>query len=139
MTAKEELRAYKYKQDKVQYCLEEYRKYKDRATQMISILSDMPRNPSPSNKNETYIVEMADISREYEKAWLEAEKEKIQIENRINSIGGLYATILRKRYIEGLTLEQISTEENYSYIHIRRMHGEALEYYRKKYIKDDTK
>lgn len=37
-----------------------------------------------------------------------------------------YRDVLEKRYISGETWEQIAVEMNYSYMHICRLHGEAL-------------
>ena len=37
-----------------------------------------------------------------------------------------YRDVLDKRYISGETWEQIAVEMNYSYMHICRLHGEAL-------------
>lgn len=37
-----------------------------------------------------------------------------------------YRTVLEKRYIGCKTWEQIAVEMNYSYMHICRLHGEAL-------------
>ena len=48
MTAKEELNQYKYKLKKVDETLEEYKKFKDRATKMTAIISE---NPQRSNLN----------------------------------------------------------------------------------------
>lgn len=43
MTAKEELSQFKYIRKRVDEALEEYEKYKDRATKITSVLSDMPK------------------------------------------------------------------------------------------------
>ena len=79
MTAKEELLQYKYAREKVEETLEEYQKYKDRAEKMTSIISNMPRGTSSSDKVADNAVKMADLSAEYEKRWLEAENKKLDI------------------------------------------------------------
>ena len=38
-------------------------------------------------------------------------------------------SILYLKYIRGITLYDISRELNYSYIHIKRLHQEAIEKY----------
>ena len=56
-----------------------------------------------------------------------------KIINEIQSLDSyVYSSILYKRYVEYKTLEEIAVEMNYSYIHIRRMHGYALQEFRKK-------
>lgn len=131
MTAKEELLQYKYAREKVQETLEEYQKYKDRAEKMTSIISDMPRGTSSSDKVADNAVKMADLSAEYEKRWLEAENKKLEIEKNIDSMEEPYRILLHKRYVEGKTLEEISTLMNYSFDRVRHMHGEALLKYEK--------
>lgn len=131
MTAKEELLQYKYAREKVQETLEEYQKYKDRAEKMTSIISDMPRGTSSSDKVADNATEMADLSAEYEKRWLEAENKKLEIEKNIDLVEEPYRILLHKRYVEGKTLEEISTLMNYSFDRVRHMHGEALLRYKK--------
>ena len=131
MTAKEELLQYKYARKKVDETLEEYQKYKDRAEKMTSIISDMPRGTSSSDKVADNAVKMADLSAEYEKRWLEAENKKLEIEKNIDLVEEPYRILLHKRYVEGKTLEEISTLMNYSFDRVRHMHGEALLKYEK--------
>lgn len=131
MTAKEELLQYKYARKKVDEALEEYEKYKIRAEKVTTILSGMPRGTSNSNKVEDNAVKMADISKEYEKRWFLAEKEKLRIEKNIDKVEEPYRTILHKRYIEDKKLEEIATQMNYSFDRVRHMHGEALLKYEK--------
>lgn len=131
MTAKEELLQYKYAREKVEETLEEYQKYKDRAEKMTSIISDVPRGTSSSDKVADNAVEMADLSAEYEKRWLEAENKKLEIEKNIDLVEEPYRILLHKRYVEGKTLEEISTLMNYSFDRVRHMHGEALLKYEK--------
>lgn len=138
MTAKEELSQYKYARKKVEETLEEYERYKTRAEKVTSIVSDMPRGTSNSNKVEDNAVMMADISREYEKRWFEAEKEKLRIEQNIDRVREPYRTLLHKRYIEELNFEKIADDMGYSYVRITHLHGEALLEYEKMTTQDKT-
>ena len=134
MTAKEELSQFKYIRKRVDEALEEYEKYKDRATKMTSVLSDMPKGGKSSDKVADNAVKMADISRIYEERWLEAERYKLKVEDRINEIDEPYRTLLHMKYVEGKTLEEISTKIGYSFDRVRHLHGIAL----LKYNKVDT-
>lgn len=138
MTAKEELLQYKYARKKVDEALEEYEKYKTRAEKMTTIISDMPKSTSNANKVEDNAVEMADISRIYEERWLEAEKEKLEVEQKIEKVEEPYRTILHKRYVEELNFEKIADEMGYSYVRITHLHGEALIEYEKLTTHDKT-
>lgn len=45
----------------------------------------------------------------------------------------IYKDILRKRYIERLSLEEIAVKKHYSYRHTTRMHGAALQAFAEQY------
>lgn len=49
-----------------------------------------------------------------------------------------YSELLYRRYVNDMSLEEIAVAMNYSYIHIRRMHGWALSKFQKKYLNDTT-
>ena len=130
MTAKEELLQYKYAREKVQETLEEYQKYKDRAEKMTSIISNMPRGTSSSDKVADNAVKMADLSAEYEKRWLEAENKKLEIEKNIDLVEEPYRTILYMKYVQGKKLEEIAYKMNANYTYICEQHGVALKKYK---------
>ena len=72
----------------------------------------------------------ADISRKIER-FLQL---KHKIINEIQSLdNAVYASILYKRYVEYKSLEEIAVEMNYSYIHIKRLHGYALLEFKKRF------
>ena len=129
MTAKEELLQYKYAREKVNETLEEYQKYKDRAEKMTSIISDMPRRTSSSDKVADNAVKMADLSAEYEKRWLEAENKKLEIEKNIDLVEEPYRIILYMKYVQGKKLEEIAYKLNANYTYICEQHGIALKKY----------
>ena len=131
MTAKEELSQYKYKRKKVDETLEEYQKYKTRAEKMTSIISDSPsRTNLTSDKVGDNASIMADLEKEYEQRWIDAEYEKLNIEKIINMVEEPYRTILHMRYIEDLPLMEVATKLNYnSYTYACEQHGIALKKY----------
>ena len=72
----------------------------------------------------------ADISRKIEK-YLQL---KHKIINEVQSLdNAVYVNILYKRYVEYKSLEEIAVEMNYSYIHIKRLHGYALLEFKKRF------
>ena len=131
MTAKEELSQYKYAREKVNETLEEYKKYKDRATKMSAIMSDMPRSSGGnSDKVGTNSAIMADLSIQYEQRWINAERERLRIENNIDKVEEPYRTLLHMRYIEDVPLFEIASRLKYkSYTYACEQHGEALKKY----------
>lgn len=66
------------------------------------------------------------------------EKREIIIDQILALQDKRYVEILYKRYIEGKRLEQIACECNYSYDHIRRIHGQALQAFTKIFLKHAT-
>ena len=52
---------------------------------------------------------------------------RIEIERAIGTVqDDTQRRLLRRKYINGLTLEQIAVEMHYSYVHTCRIHGYAL-------------
>ena len=130
LTTKEELSQYKFILKRVNETLQEYEEYKLRAEKMTAIISD---NPSHSNKVSDKVGDnaskMADLEKEYQNKWLDAERMRLDLVDNINKIDEPYRTLLMARYIQDKTLEQISVDMNYSYEYIRHLHGEALQKY----------
>lgn len=123
MTAKEKLRQYKFKRDKVEQALEEYQRYKTRAEKMTAIMSEVPsRTNKTSDKVGDNAILMADLSREYEQRWIIAEQERLSLIDNINQIEEPYRTILFMRYVEDMSLEAIAAQLNYSYSIVAHMH-----------------
>lgn len=66
----------------------------------------------------------ADISRKIER-FLQL---KHKIINEIQSLdNAVYVNILYKRYVEYKSLDEIAEKMNYSYVHMKRLHGYALQ------------
>lgn len=127
MTAKDELNQYRYMRNRVEETLEEYEKYKSRAEKMTATLSDTPgRTNIIGDKVGTNASIMADLEKEYEQRWIDAEYKKLEIEKKIDKVEEPYRTLLHKRYIEGSCFERIADEMGYTYNSITHMHGDAL-------------
>lgn len=123
MTAKEKLRQYKFKRDKVEQALEEYQRYKTRAEKMTAIMSEVPsRTNKTSDKVGDNAILMADLSKEYEQRWIIAEQERLSLIDSINQIEEPHRTILFMRYVEDMSLEAIAAQLNYSYSIVAHMH-----------------
>ncbi len=50
-----------------------------------------------------------------------------EIKKTIEAVPEPYSTLLYERYINGKTWEQVAVDMNYSYMHICRLHGAALQ------------
>lgn len=76
MNAKEELSQYKFKVKRVYEALEEYERFKDRATKMTAAFWETTgRTNITSDKVGENAAALADLKAEWEKRWIEAERE----------------------------------------------------------------
>lgn len=91
---------------------------------------------SPKDRMPDDVSRIVDLESEIHK---DIQKLLILKNKIINEIQGLsnpvYIEILYKRYVEYKSLEEIAGEMRYSYIHVRRMHGYALQSFRKQFEK----
>ena len=98
-----------------------------RAQKITPTLSDMPKSQSGANRLELAvedIVENADKLAEKIREMLHAKEE---IEQVIDSLeDDTLREIMKYRYINMMTWEQIAFKMHYSYVHICRLHGRAL-------------
>lgn len=132
MTAKEELKQYRYARYKVDDALLEYQKYKTRAEKMTSVISGEPKGGGiRSDKVGDNASAMADMAREYEQRWIQAEQSKLELEKRLDKIPEPHRTLLHLRYIENKDFNEIAEGMNYSYVRVTHLHGEALMIYEK--------
>lgn len=133
MNAKRILLQYRGKLQKVDDILEEYELYKTRAEKMTTIISETSsRTNQTSDKVGQYAVLMADLSKEYEKRWLDAERERLNIIDTINELDEPYRQLLFLRYIRCLDLPTIADTMCYSLDRINHLHGTALKEYERR-------
>jgi DNA-directed RNA polymerase specialized sigma24 family protein len=132
--AKEILMQYRYKLQKVDHTLEEYQMYKTRAEKMTSIISDTAsRTNTASDKVGDYASIMADLSKEYERRWIEAEQERLRIIDTINALDEPYSRVLFLRYVRCYDFIKTADEIGYSLDHTNHLHGIALQKYERRY------
>ena len=84
------------------------------------------------------VAKILEIEENIVKQCKEMEKEKHKMIDEIGSLKNpLHVSILFKRYIEFKSIEKIADELNYSCVHIKRCHGDALNEF-EKVIPNDT-
>lgn len=130
MNAKDELNQYRFKVKKAEEAREEYDKFMTRATKMTAAFGETTgRTNITSDKVGENAAALADLKAEWEKRWIEAERERLEIVNNINHIEEPYRTVLMERYIHEKNFEEISIDMKYSYAWTTHLHGDALEKY----------
>lgn len=133
MSAKDELRRYQAKIKDVDRTIKEYEKFMTRATKMTAIMSEMTaRSNLPSDKVGDNAIKMADLAKEYEERWHEAERTRMNLVAEIDKVGGVLGDVLYDIYIEGLSLEQTAQDIHYSYERTAHLHGIALQVFERR-------
>lgn len=131
---KDKLRRYKYMDDEVIQLKREIEELREKATSIRGAQFDeIPCHANSNNdKIGKVISKLVDMENMYiEKIWEITEEQK-RLEEMIDSLPENERIIIRKKYKEGKTLEKICVEMNYSWRHITRLHGEALNRLREK-------
>ena len=135
MTAKEYLLQLDTLRDEIESTNLALEKIFTEASGIKAITYDKDRvQVSPSNHAENFMVKLAELGDEYAQMQI---KYKLERDKRIAMINGLsnpiHVRILRKRYIDGKTFEEIAVALHYTYRHVTRLHGSALQEFSAKY------
>lgn len=130
--AKKELREYR---DNIKYIEEKQNDAEELKARIEKMTPNITGMPSPKGDNlekaplEESLDRIKEIEKDCNKKLQELLLKKYVVENKIEQLEQPYKSILYLRYIRGNTLNKISEEIGYSYVHICRMHGEALKFY----------
>lgn len=130
--AKQELREYR---DNIKYIEEKQNDAEELKTRIEKVTQNITGIPNGKGENldKANLEESLDRIKEIEKDCKSKLEElllkKFAVENKIEQLDQPYKSILYLRYIRGNTLNKISNDMGYSYVHICRMHGDALKFY----------
>lgn len=135
MTAKEYLRQIGRMELHIYQKKAELKKLRQEASTLKGVGYDGIRVQSgPGKAVEETAIRLADLDAEIEREIIDLSISRHKIIGEIQSVENrTYEALLYKRYVELKTLELISTEMNYSYEHIRRLHGWALKSFEKQH------
>lgn len=96
------------------------------------VLSDMPKANSGTDKIGDGVAKIIELENRLKHHLYTVDKERIKIIDEIYAMKNpVYRMILTERYINGESLEKISVKLNYSYYYTCKLHGQALEDFRK--------
>ena len=110
----------------IQFKLKELEERKTSIKSMI--ISDMNVQTSHNNNSiEDLLIKIEECIEEYNKKEIKLYNKQLEIENCINNLEPIERIIMRLRYIEGKTFEQIAVDLNYSWRHTIRIHGKILQ------------
>ena len=124
---REDLKNYKYTQMWIKDQTEYIETQKETINRLNSIISDMPRGSKVAYDTEAEkLSELMDKFDELMNTIIEEKRKQERIVEKVNKIEFPYRNILYKVYIQGKSLVTVASEMNYSYVHICREHGIAL-------------
>jgi len=95
---------------------------------------------SGGNGQERLLAKYLDLVKELEADLLAFRVKQTNLIREIEELPNeKYMRLLYARYVQYKSLEQIAVEMHYSFIYVRRMHGEALEMFRKEVMELSAK
>lgn len=129
MTAKEYLQQYKQLDEQILSRCEELERLKSLAVKITPTYSDMPKPKISSSSGslpamvEKIIMLEAELGSLIDN-YVELRKEIEQVISSVDDIK--LRSLLKYKYIDGCTLDEIADKMHYSYKQICRLHGQAL-------------
>lgn len=124
---REDLKDYKYNQEWIKGRLEYIEEYRSTLEKITTTLSDMPKgNREVEDSMAEKIATLLDNIDEIMKVVLKESEKQKRILEQLDKVEQPYKLILEKVYIQGKSLVTVASELNYSYVHICREHGTAL-------------
>lgn len=106
---------------------EEIAYWESKAQKVTSSWSAVPSGGKGSDKVQMGAIKIAELRESLIDKINHLAAVRIEIERAIGTVqDDTQRRLLRRKYINGLTLEQIAVEMHYSYVHTCRIHGYAL-------------
>jgi hypothetical protein len=135
MTAKEYLQQLDTLRDEIESTNLALEKIFTEAQGIKAIVYDKDKvQVSPDNHSENFMIKLAELGEDYVRMQMRFKLERDKRIAMINSLANpVHARILRKRYIDGKTFEEIAVALHYTYRHVTRLHGSALQEFAAKY------
>lgn len=92
-----------------------------------TILSDMPKAKNGAQGDSGEVAQYIEIGEEITRELRNLHRLRREIRAVITTLeDDILQTLMLYRYIDGMTFEEIAVKMNYSYVHVCRLHGQAL-------------
>lgn len=106
---------------------EELQTWREIATRISPQYSGMPHGSDGSDKLQTAVLEIAELSESIEQHIREAKKLRAQVQQVIDGVeDNTLHTLLTYRYIQGKKWEEIALLMCYDYRYVKKLHKKAL-------------
>lgn len=128
MTKKEFLNQYRNAEREIAIKLDEIVRLREMATKVTQVLTPDKVKGGMENRREESIAKIVDMEKEIGAAIDNLKKIREQVECAINAIPDAnQRNVLRLRYLNGKTWEQIAVQLEFSYQWVCKLHGRALQ------------
>lgn len=121
------LKQYKALDRRINLKLAECEEWRDMAKKITQEYTDMPKGNGGVNRLEMAVENIDRLEREMNEDIDRLVDLRLDIQRAIKGVDDeTLQELLERRYIHGQTFERIADEMYYSYMHICRLHGRAL-------------
>lgn len=135
MTAKQYLRQLSRLRRHIEKLTEELTERRTRLEGTTMPLGEKVQSSPTGDRFADMIAALADKDRTRTELIFAYEVQRDQIVDQILGLGvDIYEDLLFRRYVQEQTLEQIAVAMHYSYDRVRHLHGEALQFFTRKYL-----
>ena len=98
-----------------------------RACKTTQTISDMPKAKNGAQGDSSEVAQYIEIGEEITRELRNLHRLRREIRAVITTLeDDILQTLMLYRYIDGMTFEEIAVKMNYSYVHVCRLHGQAL-------------
>ena len=98
-----------------------------KACKITQTITDMPKAKNGVQGNSGELEKYVEIGEEITKELQKLHRMRREIRSIISTLGDdTLQTLMLYRYINGMTFEEIAVRMHYSYVHVCRLHGQAL-------------
>ncbi|MCH4239499.1 MAG: DUF1492 domain-containing protein [Oscillospiraceae bacterium] len=106
---------------------DEQERWRAKAEKVTQRISPMPPGAPSGNRVQDAVEKIGEVESHINHEIVEQCKERDEVTVAINTVSNAtLRMVLKMRYIDGLTFEQIAVNMNYTFRHIIRLHGQAL-------------
>ena len=135
MTAKQYLRQLSRLRRHIEKLTEEIEERRTRLESTTMPLGEKVQSTPTGDRFADMVAALADKDRTRTELIFAYEVQRDQIVDEILGLGvDIYEDLLFRRYVQEETLEQIAVAMHYSYDRVRHLHGEALQFFTRKYL-----
>ena len=118
---------YRRLEQNIERDMEELQRLESRAEKITSMVSDMPKGSQQGDSLQRSVEKICELKVSLNQRIDAAVEKRKEIETVTETLEDkTLQLLLRYRYIDGMTWEQIALKLNYSYMHVCRLHGQSL-------------